>query len=273
MNNESNLVSIITPAYNASRFILETIKSVKDQTYANWEMLIIDDCSTDDTRRIVEEQSRLDQRIHLIAAPQNGGPAKARNLGLQKAKGRYIAFLDSDDLWLPEKLERQLKFMKTRQVSFSFTQYRYMNEKGVISEEIVKVPDCLDYKGLLRNTNLIGCLTVLLDREKIGPVEFKNIPPEDFVLWLDILKKGHKAYGLQEDLSSYRVVRNSVSRNKLKASSWVWKVYRDLERLNMADAAICFIKYAWLALIRNRKYMSMGKLPINKEAAMRVSQG
>jgi teichuronic acid biosynthesis glycosyltransferase TuaG len=248
---EQPLVSVITPSYNSSRFIKETIKSVQAQTYDNWEMIIVDDKSTDNTITIIEEIKQEDNRIKLIQLSTNSGAAIARNTAIKKAKGRFIAFLDSDDLWLPTKLEQQTKFMLSNDYAFTFTNYRIMKENGKKTEIVAKVTKDIDYNGLLKNT-IIGCLTVMLDTTKIDNIEMVNIRTrQDFVLWLSILKRGFKAYGLNEELALYRKVEGSISSNKLKAAKRTWKVYREIEKINLFKSTWYFINYAYNASVKN----------------------
>lgn len=244
------LVSVITPTYNAARFIRETIDSVKRQTYPHWELILIDDASSDDTVPIIREEL-ADPRIRLIVLAQNSGAAVARNTGISAANGRYIAFLDSDDLWLPQKLEKQVAFMQERDAAFSFTRYRMIQEDGTHTPYVVPIPERIDYRGLLKNT-IIGCLTVMLDKEKLGTIQMPNLRiRQDTALWLNILKQGHLAYGIQEELSQYRRVAGSISSNKWKAAKNTWRLYRDIEKLSFASAAWCFVHYGWNAWKKN----------------------
>lgn len=245
-------VSIITPAFNAARFIAETIKSVKSQTCESWEMIIVDDCSRDDTLDLVQAFATEDTRIHLIRQTRNGGPALARDAAIRAARGRYIAFLDSDDLWLPDKLERQLEFMRRSNYVFTYTCYRRISENGETCGRTISVPEKLNYHQLLRNT-AIATSTVLIDREGTGPFKMIRTYYDDYALWLTLLKRGITAHGLQEDLMRYRIVRKSVSRHKLNSAKWVWRTYRDVEGLAFPYATWCFLNYAWRAY---RKYAS-----------------
>lgn len=244
---EKHLVSIITPAYNSARFIISTIQSVQLQTYSDWELIIVDDCSKDETCRIVEQFIKLDKRIRLIQLSENSGPANARNVALKAARGRYVAFLDSDDLWLPQKLECQISFMQKKRVVFSYTNYRRMSEKGDKCGKLIELPLTLDYRGMLKNTGIAGCLTVIIDRELTGTFYFPNTSHEDFVLWLSLLKRGITAFGIQEDLARYRIVGSSVSSKKSKSALWVWQIYRNIEGLNLFSSLWCFMNYAWRA--------------------------
>lgn len=244
------LISVITPAYNSARFIRETIESVLAQTYVNWEMIIVDDCSTDNTVEIVKRYKKRDHRIQLIRLKKNSGTAVSRNRAMDRARGRYLAFLDSDDQWLPKKLEKQLKFMQQRQIAFSYTQYRNIDESGKMGS-IVSVPNNVTYEQSLKQ-NVIGCLTVMLDRKMIGTVKMVNIRSrQDYALWLSLLKKGHLAFGLQEVLAKYRNVENSLSSNKLKVARQNWKVYREIEKLSLIKSLWYFLHFMYFKL---RKY-------------------
>lgn len=242
-NNAAGRVSIIMPAYNAARFIRESLDSVLAQTYKEWELLVVDDCSSDSTREIVREYVTRDPRVILFELPVNSGPAQARNFALEKATGRYIAFLDSDDLWVPNKIERQLKFMREGRLAFAFTSYRRVSERGCLIGGVVPVEAKFSYKKLLKNTG-IACLTVMLDRNLCGEVRMPDVRHEDYALWLMLLRRGISAYGLKEDLARYRVVTNSVSNRKWRSASWVWNIYRKQEKLNFVFALWCFVNYA-----------------------------
>ena len=246
-------VSIITPAYNASVYISEAIDSVISQTYKDWELLVTDDCSTDSTLDVVAKYSKYDSRIRALRNPENTGPAGARNNSLSYASGRYIAFLDSDDFWIPEKLEKQISFMTENRVAFSYTQYRRIDESGYITGHLIDVPDMMSYTRLLCNT-AIATSTVMLDSQVIGDVRMQNTYYDDFVLWLEILKKGVIAYGLHDDLMRYRVLRGSVSRNKWHSAKMVWKTYRDIEGLSPLYSALCFLRYSFNGFMKYRKF-------------------
>ncbi len=247
-------VSIITPTYNGARFIAETIQSVKAQTFTNWELLIVDDCSLDNTVDIVKKEMKLDSRIKLIELLENGGPANARNKAINAAVGNYLAFLDSDDLWFPNKLERQLMFMKKNKLAFSFTDYRIMDEYGERSEVVIRVPAKIEYKSLLKNT-MIGTLTVILDKRIVGKVQMPlhRDCSEDYGLWLSILSKGIDAYGLNEELALYRKCEHSLSSNKLKSAQKTWNTYRKVEKINVPSAIWYFANYSLHALRKHSK--------------------
>lgn len=238
------------PSYNAAKFIAASIQSVIEQTYNNWELLITDDCSKDDTVKIVEQFLEKDNRIKLFSTGKNSGPACARNKSLENATGKYIAFLDSDDIWGSNKLETQLKFMIEKNIAFSFSSYSVMKEDGTPTGNTINVPKVIGYHGYLRNT-IIGCLTVIIDREKTGNFLMPNIKTsEDMALWLDIMKRGYKAWGLQIPLAQYRVVSNSLTSKKWKEAKYVWKVYREIEHINPIYSTICFVGYVINAIIK-----------------------
>lgn len=215
MSEKQPLVSIITPSYNSEKYIRETVKSVQEQTYTNWEMIIVDDCSKDNSRAVLEELANEEERVKIHFFQENSGAAVARNAAIRLAKGKYIAFLDSDDKWKPNKLQTQLEFMQKNNYAFTFSGYDLMNENGELLGKSVKIPESIDYHGLLKNT-IIGCLTVILDKEKVGDFQMPNIRArQDLALWLLIMKRGFKAYGLQQSLAIYRSVPGSVSSNKV----------------------------------------------------------
>lgn len=238
---KEDLVSIITPAYNCEKYISQTIESVLAQTYQNWEMIITNDCSTDMTERIVREYIEKDNRIKLINLEKNSGVAAARNTSMNMSTGRYIAFLDSDDYWLPEKLECQVNFMRHKKCGFSFTGYRNVCN-GVIESKAITPPQTVTYKSALKG-NPIGCLTVLLDKKIVGDVYMDNIRHEDYVLWLKILKNNTLGFGLQKDLARYRKSNEALTSDKKKSAIWTWKIYRHIECLSLIKSAWYFSNY------------------------------
>ena len=244
----SSLVSIITPSYNSSKFIKDCVASVFSQTYRNWEMIIVDDCSKDNSKEIISELSSKDKRIKPIFLEKNVGAAEARNTAIRQSKGKYVAFLDSDDLWNPKKLEKQLSFMYENEIAFSYTNYQFMSENGKDLSNIISAPEKMTYDSYLKNT-IIGCLTVIIDREKSGEFEMLNIrSSHDMALWLLIMKRGFSAYGLDENLARYRIVSTSNTASKWHAAKDVWKVYRQVEKLSFIYSAWCFVWYAFNAL-------------------------
>lgn len=244
-----DLVSIITPLYNSEGFISQTIESVLNQTYKNWEMLIVDDSSKDNGVNIVKKYQKKCKKIKLIRLDNNSGAAVARNEGIKLAKGRYIAFLDSDDFWHPEKLEKQISFMKKNDHAFTYTNYQKMNESGDLVEEIIESPSELDYKEAL-HTNYIGCLTVIYDTKKLAKLYMPEIRKrQDYGLWLKILKEVN-GYGLNENLAYYRVRNNSVSSNKLNLIKYNWKLYRDIENLSIIKSSYYILYTIILKLLK-----------------------
>lgn len=247
----NNLVSIITPSFNSSNFIKKTIESVINQSYNNWELIIVDDCSSDDSCLIINEFVQLDPRIKLIKLEKNSGAAVARNMGIDAANGRFIAFLDSDDTWLPEKLSEQVSFMIKNDYVLTYTQYHQVDENGNLLKHL-NFPLKVNYHELLK-TCVIGCLTVMYDTDKIGKIYFPLIRKrQDFALWLKILKIVPYAYCLPLDLASYTVRKDSISSNKLKAAQYNWYLYRNIEELNFFKSLYYFSHYAIRGIIRSK---------------------
>jgi teichuronic acid biosynthesis glycosyltransferase TuaG len=247
------VVSIVTPAYRAASFIGEAVASVRAQTYPHFEMLIVDDCSPDDTAAAVGAAAGGDGRIRLLRQPRNGGPATARNRGLAEARGRWIAFLDSDDLWLPRKLELQLPFHRRSAAKISCTDFRRMDEDRARLGRRIAAPDRLDFRQLLCNTG-IPTSTVLVDRALTGDFRMKETRCDDYACWLDLLRPGGLAVGLHEDLMRYRVLRSSWSRNKVKYSRHVWRTYRDVEQLGLLRASWSFAHYAVRGILKYARF-------------------
>lgn len=247
------MVSIITPTYNCEEFLCETVNSVLKQTYFNWELILIDDCSTDNTREIINNYTAQDSRIKKIFLTENSGAGVARNYGLEEVQGRYIAFLDSDDVWLENKLDRQLKLMQEKEAPISFTGYTIMDEKlNKINAEI-RVPVSIDLFEYLKTT-IIGMSTSMIDKNIVGDFRLNKIRSrQDGILWIELLKRGHKAYGLNEQLVKYRYRNNSVSANKFKAISKVWYIYRAYAKLNFIQTLYFFFFYIYNNL--KRRYL------------------
>ena len=245
---EKELVSIIMPSYNNRLYIADAVRSVMQQTYSNWELLITDDASIDDSVQIINSFVSQDKRIRLFKLEKNSGVSAARNYSIQQAKGRYIAFLDSDDCWHSEKLEKQLAFMQHYQYAFTFTSYQLMSSKGVLLNKMIIAPKEMSYKQYLKNT-IIGCLTVIIDREKIRDIKVPALQTsQDMALWLDILRTGIHAYGLDEVLAYYRLSSNSNSANKIKAAKQVWTLYRNYEKLSCIVSLYNFLGYTYHAV-------------------------
>lgn len=242
------LVSIITPVYNAERFLSDTIKSVQNQTYKNWEILLIDDCSKDNSAQIIKEFQKYDNRIKYIKLKKNSGASVSRNEGIRNAKGRFIAFVDSDDIWKPEKLDIQIKYMLKENLGFTFTSYRYMKENGELTNKIAKAPSKINYNGLLKNT-IIGCSTVVIDREIVDYFEMPLVRRgQDTATWLQILRKEKYAYGIEQDLVNYRLVGESLSSNKIIALKRTWNTYRNVEKLGLLKSSYVFCFYVFNAI-------------------------
>jgi len=243
--------SIITPSYNSSGFISNTIGSVIDQAVSNWELIIVDDCSTDNSVEVIQGFVDKDPRIKLIQLTENSGAAVARNKGIEAAKGRYIAFLDSDDAWSPDKLEKQLAFMQANDYPFTFAAYDKVDEAGKVFGH-VGVPDKVTYSDLLKSCS-IGCLTAMYDTEFFGKVYMPLIRKrQDLGLWLKLLKKTKYAYGLNETLGFYKVRKDSISANKKIAALFTWRLYRDIEKLSLPKASYYFSHYAVRGLLRTK---------------------
>lgn len=247
------LISVITPCYNAASYISEAINSVIAQSYSNWEMLIVDDCSTDNSALIIQKYSSVDSRIYYFKTDQpSGSPCIPRNIGIQNASGRYIALLDSDDAWLPHKLEEQLPLFEDEHTAVVFSNYEKMNEVGERSERHINAPVFTNYNKLLRG-NVIGCMTAMYDTSKIGKVYFENINHEDYVMWLSILKRGYIAQNTNTITALYRIRSKSVSSNKLKVLAWQWNIYVDIEKTGYLKAVYYFCHYAYRALMKSKK--------------------
>lgn len=241
------IVSIITPSYKSERFISDTIESVLAQTYQNWEMIIIDDVSPDNSNKIIEEYCKKDSRIKLIKLEKNSGPAVARNRAIEEAKGRYIAFLDADDLWKPEKLEKQIRFMEEKNCALSYSAYETMTEEGQLQNKLINPPLKIAYKDLLKS-NYIGCLTAIYDTGKVGKVFMPLISKrQDYGLWLKILRKTDFAYGIDESLAVYRIMSNSVSSNKFKLLKFNYKLFREHEGFSTLKSLYYL---AWNVLVK-----------------------
>lgn len=251
MTNDK-LVSIIIPVYNASRFLEETINSIQKQTYSNWEAIFIDDCSSDNSYNLIKKYQKEDKRIKLIKNKTNNGVAISRNNGIDYAKGEYLCFLDADDKWHPEKLEKQINFMQELNCEFSFTGYQFANEKCNPNGKIVSVPNKINYKQALKNTT-IWTSTVMFNMGKLtkDDIYMPNIKRgQDTATWWKVLKKIEYAYGLNEVLSYYRRTNNSLSANKLTALKRTWNLYRNVEHLNILSSFYNFCWYCFNAVRR-----------------------
>lgn len=236
------LVSVITPTYNCGTFIGKTIESVQAQTYTDWEMVIVDDCSVDNTREVVARYAEKDRRIHYHILPENSGAAVARTKAMQLADGNFMAFLDSDDLWMPDKLQRQLDFMQKNGYAFTCTAYEQIDEDGNLLHKTVKTVEKTNYNRLLLDCP-VGNSTVMYNVDAIGKFEVPNIRKRnDDALWLAMLKKEQYIYGMPDVLMQYRIRKNSISSNKLQLIKYHWILYREIEHLNVFRSAfhICW---------------------------------
>lgn len=244
-------ISIITPLYNAEKFIGEAIESVQKQSYPCWEMIIVDDCSTDDSWDIVRALAIADDRITVLRNEINLGGAETRNVAIKVAVGEFIAFLDADDLWDRDKLSAQLKFMLDNKVGFSFTEYKMITESGKYLGRI-STPTKVSLKDMYSN-NFIGCLTVMYDVAYHGKFFLPDIRKrQDFALWLVMLEKFDFAHSLKIDLASYRIRENSLSKNKFDAFKYYWLVLRGVAKLNPVKASYFTLKYTAITFIKKK---------------------
>nr|WP_304054037.1 glycosyltransferase family 2 protein [Enterocloster clostridioformis] len=249
-NVQQGKVTIVTPSWNSEKYIIETIKSVQAQTYKNWEMIIVDDCSTDKTVEIVQKISEEDPRVRVLVQPENEGAAKARTRAMQAGTGRYVAYLDADDIWKPEKLEKQIQFMEEKKCGFSCTSYEVIDDRGNPKNKYVHMLPKVDYVGFLTN-NLLQTVGIMVDTNIVSKkyLVMPNIRRrQDAATWLQILKAGFMCYGLDEILAEYRRTEGSLSSNKLKAVKGIWNLYREIEHLSIPFSCYCFARYAILAV-------------------------
>lgn len=248
-----DLVSIVVPVYNVKPYIEATIKSVLNQTYTNWELILVENASKDGTVEVVQAylEANPDERIKFYNIPDNIGAAAARNFGVNEASGRFITYLDSDDLWRPEKLEHQVSYMIEKDAAFSFTGYEFATSDGEGTGKIVNVPKTITYKEALKNTTIFTS-TVMFDTEKLTKEQIMMplVKSEDTALWWRILRSGVTGYGLNENLVLYRRIANSLSSNKLEAMRRVWNLYRKEEKLSLCFSAYNFLFWAWNAVKR-----------------------
>lgn len=251
MNFQPNLISIVTPVYNAERFISETIQAVQAQEYSNWELLLVNDKSTDSSQSIIEQFASEDSRIKVINLTENSGAAVARNTGIAAAQGQYLAFVDSDDVWDKDKLIRQISFMQKGDIAFSYTDFRLVDERGNVLKEKANVPISLDYTGLLKNT-AIACSTVMIDRNIIGDFRMPLVRKgQDTATWLQIMREtGISAFGITLPLNSYRQVAGSISSDRVGALKRTWNTYYNLEKLPLPKASYYFASYVMNAILR-----------------------
>lgn len=254
-----DLVSIIIPMHNSSKHIAKTIESIEKQTYKNYEAIFIDDFSTDDSVNIVEKCSEKNPKIKIIKLESHKGVSEARNAGVRIAKGQFLTFLDSDDIWLKEKLEKQIKFIKQNNYGFVYCNFKYMSDDGTLVSEEIKAGEITDYNRGLQDIRILT-ITMMIDLTKI-PKELcymPNVMNEDVATWWKILKNGHIAYGQDEVLAYYRQTTNSRSSKKYITAYYRWKLYREHEKLSFCKSLYCFTKYAINAI--KKRNVRMEKL-------------
>ncbi|MBU0942524.1 MAG: glycosyltransferase [Bacteroidetes bacterium] len=248
------LVSIVIPTFNSAPFIAEAIQSVQNQTYANWEIIVVDDGSTDGSVAIISEFQASDNRIQLYKLRVNSGTGIARNLGVEKAKGKYIAFLDSDDLWKPHKLEKQIQWMFTHQIPFTFSFYDCIDEGGNLTNIEVQAPKILTYKQLFF-CNYVGNLTGIYDVDFFGKLPISPIRKrQDWMLWLTIIKKIKTAKPVPESLASYRIRSNSISTAKINLLQYNYAVYKQYHGYKTLVSALCMLVFLWNQILIKPKY-------------------
>lgn len=252
-NSGIPLVSVIMPAYNAERFVEEAVCSVIGQTVLDWELLVLDDCSYDGTCAIVERLAGADNRIRLIRNQQNIGVAKTRNRGMDLCKGQYVAFLDSDDVWHPDKLERQIALMQETGADILYCSYGIMDENGEKRCDDFVVPKSTDFEASLIQS-VISCSTALLSRKIVDIYRFDTIYyHEDLALWLRLLRDGYKACGVPEVLANYRVMAGTRAGNKLRVAAYRWEIYRRQLGFSVARSAKLLLQYGLLGLKKYKK--------------------
>ena len=247
------MISIVVPVYNAAKYIEQTVSMVQKQTYTDWELILVEDCSKDASREVLQkiEAQLKDSRIRVIYKEKNEGAAKARNIGIAAANGEYLAFLDADDIWKETKLEKELEFMKQKDAAFVFTSYEFGDEQGIGTGKFVNVPATLTYKQALSRT-VIFTSTTLFDLKKLDKalVTMPEVPSEDSATWWQILRAGYTAYGYPEVTTIYRRPPKSLSSNKGKAIQRIWYLYRKVEKLSLPVSMVCFIGWAVRATLR-----------------------
>ena len=250
----NDLVSIITPTYNSEKFISASIQSVQNQTYSNWELIIIDDCSSDKTLEIINNALQLDSRIKLYSLDKNEGTGAARNIGVANSKGSYISFLDSDDLWMPNKLESQLNFMKKNNLPFTFSFYECIDEEGLNMSIRKEAPKLTTYRKLFF-CNYIGNSTAIYNAEILGKIPIDKIRKrQDWMLWLTILKKIKVAQPIPEVLAYYRVRKNSISASKIELLKFNFNVYHHFHKMNYFVSLGCILLFIFTQLIIKPSY-------------------
>lgn len=246
------LVSIITPTFNSANYIAETIASVQNQTYSNWEMIIVDDGSSDETENIVASIIENDKRIQFYKLDQNSGPAVARNTAIEKAKGLFMTFIDADDIWFPTFIENSIKTIKEQNVPFVFSSYRRANEALEFIYSDFIVPQKVTYTDILKS-NSISCLTAFVDIKTLGKKQMPFIRKrQDMGLWLQYLKMIPFAFGIQQPQAIYRIRENSLSRKKSDLIKYQWQFYRDVEQLNLLQSTYYMLHWMYRGFMKYR---------------------
>lgn len=250
----SSLVSIITPCFNSEKYVSQTIQSVISQTHQNWELLLTDDCSSDATFSIISNFASQDPRIKAFKLDKNSGAGLARNFAIQKAQGNYIAFLDADDLWKPEKLEKQINFMQTQNIPFTFSFYETIDETGNLRNETIITPSKITYKQLYY-CNWIGNLTGIYLVDFFGKIPISSIKKrQDWMMWLQIVKQIQIAIPVDESLAYYRLREDSISASKWKLIKYNFNVYRNFHKRNFIAAHLDIIRFLYFQLVVKPKY-------------------
>lgn len=246
------LVSIITPSYNSAKFIAETIQSVQNQTYSNWEMIIVDDGSSDETESVVLSILQNDNRIQFHKLSQNSGPAVARNIGIEKASGDYMTFIDADDIWFPTFIENNIKTIQETEIPFVFSSYKRANEQLEFVYSDFIVPHKVTYTDILKS-NSISCLTAFLNIKKLGKKYMPLIRKrQDMGLWLNYLKVIPFAHGIQKTQAIYRIRENSLSRKKSDLIQYQWQFYREVEKLNVFQSSYYMLHWMYRGFMKYR---------------------
>jgi len=247
-----DLVSIITPTFNSANYVLATINSVLNQTYTNWELLLVDDCSTDDTYRIIQEQASLDPRIKVFQLENNAGPAKARNFAINKAQGSFMTFLDADDIWFADFIQNSIETIEQTGINFVFSSYKRANENLEFVYSDFIVPAKVTYTDILK-TNSISCLTAFINIKALGKKTMPDIRKrQDMGLWLKYLKEIPFAYGITTPKAIYRIRKNSLSRNKLSLIKYQWEFYRKVEQINILSSTYYLLSWMYLGYMKYR---------------------
>ena len=247
------LVSVVMPCYNGEKYISQAIESVLNQSYSNIELLVIDDCSTDSSAEIIKQYQNKDKRIKYFKTQQpSGSPTLPRNIGLQKSNGQYIAFLDCDDYWNSTKIQNQIALFNDKSVVLVFSNYEKIDELGNKNNRLIIAPAKVDYFELLKG-DCIGTLTAIYDKTKAKDLRFSNVGAEDYIFFIELLKKGGIALNTNSIEAFYRQTKISLSGNKLKSARWNWNIYRNLLKLGLGKSIYYFIIYAFRGLFKYLK--------------------